>query len=78
MKCTPSAPGCLARLGLLLAVLLSLAFTTFVWEPVAAAPKSSSSPGTPEQAIERAWEAARDVGAYQFASDVAEVTYPAR
>jgi len=32
---------------------------------------------TPEQAVQRAWRAAQDAGAYQFASDVVQTSYPA-
>ena len=46
---------------------------TLACAPAAAA----DGPGSPEQAVRRAWEAARDAGAYRFASDVVQTTRPA-
>ncbi len=57
--------------------LLVLMLITLVCAPVAAADAPPGSPpGSAEQAVRRAWEAARDAGTYQFASDVVQTTYP--
>ena len=58
----------------ILGSLLVLIWITLACTPVAAADAPS---GSPEQAVRRAWEAARDVGTYRFASDVAQTTRPA-
>ncbi len=58
----------------LLGSLLVTMLITLACAPGAAA---DGPTGSPEQTVRRAWEAARDAGAYRFASDVVQTTRPA-
>ncbi len=63
-------PHTSTRISVLLLVLILIGC---VAAPTAAA---AGTPVSPEQAVRRAWEAARDVGAYQFTSDLVQTTRP--
>jgi hypothetical protein len=51
---------------------LALLLISMILPSVAAADAIS-----PEQTVQRAWQAARDAGAYNFTSDVVQTSYPA-
>ncbi len=68
MKCTHSAS---ARL---IYCTLALTLITLACAPVASA---GVFPDTPEKIIQEAWQRAADLGAYRFATEMTQVTYPA-